>query len=454
MTLESVRPVVLAAGKGTRMRSDLPKALHRLAGRPMVEHLIRTLETAGFGRPIIVIGHGGELVQELLGERADYVWQEKQNGTGHAVMVALNAHPELSEALFVHGDLPLLRAESLRLLWDAREGAGALLTARLSPPTGFGRIVRGPAGRFERIVEEADASDTERRIDEVNVGAYLLDVGELRACLAAVGTDNAQGEIYFVDAVSALAKATGLTAVEIPAEDSYQVNDRAQLAVAGTVIRRREVTRLMAEGVTVIDPATTYVDAGVRVGRDSVIHPFTFLEGETEIGVGCEVGPQTRLFDSRLGDGCHVEFSVLEETKLGDGTSVGPFSHLRAGTETGRQVSIGNFVEVKAVRIGDQTKVRHHSYLGNGELGRHVNIGAGTVIVNYDGQRKHFTKIGDDAFIGCNANLVAPVEVGRGAYVAAGSTVTQEVPEGSLAVARERQRNILGWVSRRRSQEG
>lgn len=454
MTLESVRPVVLAAGKGTRMRSDLPKALHRLAGRPLLMHLITALEAAGYGRPIVVIGHGGELVQELLLDRADFVWQEQQHGTGHAVGVALKAYPMLKRALIVHGDLPLLRADSLMRLGESSEGAGALLTARMDDPKGFGRIVRDETGKFVRIVEEADATPEERAIDEVNVGAYLLDIGLLRTHLAAVGRGNAQGEVYFVDAVSSLAKEPGLDALEIPAADSYQVNDRAQLAVAGAQIRRREVERLMAEGVTVIDPSTTYVDAGVQVGKDSVIHPFTFLEGETSLGEGCEIGPQTRLLDSRLGDGCHVEFSVLEETILGDGTSVGPFSHLRPGTETGRQVSIGNFVEVKAVRIGDQSKVRHHSYLGNAELGRRVNIGAGTVIVNYDGQRKHFTRVADEAFVGCNSNLVSPVEIGKGAYVAAGSTVTQEVPEGSLAVARERQRNILGWVSRRRSQEG
>jgi len=241
--------------------------------------------------------------------------------------------------------------------------------------------------------------------------------------------------------------------VDAPAEEAAQVNDRRELALAEVALRRRQVERLMRNGVTVLDPATTYVDATVEVGRDSVLHPFTFLEGETRIGEGCEIGPQVRLLDSVLGDACKVSFSVVEETQLGDGTACGPFTHLRPGTRTGKQVSIGNFVEMKGVEVGDQTKVRHHSYLGDAAIGRRVNIGAGTVIVNYDGRRKHFTRIGDGAFIGCNANLISPVDIGREGYVAAGSTINQNVPDEALAIARERQRNIEGWVARRRSRE-
>jgi len=450
---EGIRTVVLAAGKGTRMRSELPKVLHRLAGMPMLGHLLAAIDEAGLGRPLCVIGYGGELVEEYLGERAEVVWQREQLGTGDAVGTALTAAGDAEWLLVVHGDLPLLRGATLRRLVDEAGEAGALLCAEVDRPEGFGRIERDPDGRLLAIVEEADCDERQRAIREINVGAYLLPAAALRDAIAALGAKNAQGEVYFVDAVAALARGGGVAVVPCPAAEAAQVNDRRELAIAGAQLRRRQVERLMSLGVTVVDPSTTYVDATVRVGRDTVLQPFTFLEGETTVGEGCEVGPQTRLLDTVLGDGCRVSFSVVEETELGDGTSCGPFTHLRPGTRTGRQVSIGNFVEMKGVQVGDQTKVRHHSYLGDAAIGRRVNIGAGTVIVNYDGQRKHFTRIGDDAFIGCNANLIAPREVGSGGYVAAGSTVHQDVPDGALAVARERQRNIEGWVARRRARE-
>ena len=450
---EEIRPIVLAAGKGTRMRSELPKALHRVAGRPILSHVLEALREAGYGRPIVVVGHGAELVEEVVGDQGDCVYQPEQRGTGDAVQTALDAFPGLSRILIVNGDLPLLRGQTLQAISEAGAATGALLSAKVPDPHGFGRIARDAEGRFTGIIEHTDCDEAQRAIDEVNVGVYLLPAQELSAALRATGTQNAQGELYLVDAVALLARAGEILALPCDPQEAGQVNDRRDLAQAEAVLRRRQVQRLQDAGVTVLDPATTYVDATVEVGPDTVLRPFTFLEGETSIGAGCDIGPQTRIVDSRLGDGCQVEFSVLEETTLGDGTSCGPFSHLRPGTETGKQVSIGNFVEVKAVRIGDQTKVRHHTYLGNAELGRRVNIGAGTVIVNYDGKRKHFTRIGDEAFVGCNSNLISPVEIGPQSYVAAGSTVTQDVPQGALGVARERQRNIEGWVARRRERE-
>ncbi len=450
---EGIRPVVLAAGKGTRMRSELPKALHRLAGRPMLGHVLAALDAAGLEKPLCVVGYGGELVEEYVGARADVVWQKEQLGTGDAVRKALEVIGDTAWILVVNGDLPLLTGETLKALVEARGPQGSLLAAEVEDPSGYGRIERTGEGGLRRIIEDRDCNEDERAIREVNVGAYLLPLQPLREAIARVGTQNAQGEIYFVDAVTDLAAQGRLAVVTAAAAESAQVNDRRELALAEAALRRRQVERLMRDGVTVLDPDTTYVDATVEVGRDTVLHPFTFLEGETRIGEGCEIGPQTRLLDSVLGDACKVTFSVLEETELGDGTSCGPFTHLRPGTRTGKQVSIGNFVEMKGVEVGDQTKVRHHSYLGNAAIGRRVNIGAGTVIVNYDGRRKHFTRIADGAFIGCNANLVSPVEIGREGYVAAGSTITQNVPDEALAVARERQRNIEGWVARRRSRE-
>ncbi|MDA8347118.1 MAG: bifunctional UDP-N-acetylglucosamine diphosphorylase/glucosamine-1-phosphate N-acetyltransferase GlmU [Thermaerobacter sp.] len=451
--LEEIRPIVLAAGKGTRMRSELPKALHRLAGRPLLSHVLEALHGAGFGRPIVVVGHGAELVEEVVGDQGDCVYQKEQRGTGDAVRTALDAFPDLARVLIVNGDLPLLRPRTLQDLAADAGSQGALLTAQLPDPHGFGRIARDAEGRFAGIIEEADCDDAQRAILEVNVGVYLLQAQVLAAALRQTGTRNAQGELYLVDAVVDLGRRGKILALPCDVEEAGQVNDRRDLASAEAVLRRRQVARLMDAGVTVLDPATTYVDATVSVGADTILRPFTFLEGETTIGEGCDIGPHTRIVDTRIGDGCHVEFSVVEETTLGDGTSCGPFTHLRPGTETGKQVSIGNFVEVKAVRIGDQTKVRHHTYLGNAEIGRRVNIGAGTVIVNYDGKRKHFTRIGDEAFVGCNSNLVSPVEIGPQSYVAAGSTITHDVPQGSLGVARERQRNIEGWVARRRERE-
>jgi len=450
---DGIRPIVLAAGKGTRMRSELPKALHRLAGRPMLGHVLAALEEPGLHRPLVVVGYRGELVEEYLGARADVVWQAEQIGTGHAVAVALARDIEEDWVLVVNGDLPLLRGGSIAALVAQAGPMGALLTAEVADPTGYGRVLRAADGGLGRIVEDKDCGEVERQVREINVGAYLLPLGPLREALRRVGSDNAQGEVYFVDAVTDLAAQGLLAVVEAPADEAAQVNDRRELALAEAALRRRQVERLMLAGVTVLDPQTTYVDATVEVGRDSVIHPFAFLEGETRVGEACELGPQVRLVDSVLGDACKVSFSVVEETELGDGTSCGPFTHLRPGTRTGRQVSIGNFVEMKGVEVGDQTKVRHHSYLGDAAIGRHVNVGAGTVIVNYDGRRKHFTRVGDGAFIGCNANLISPVEIGRDGYVAAGSTINQNVPDEALAVARERQRNIEGWVARRRSRE-
>ena len=450
---EGIRPVVLAAGKGTRMRSDLPKALHRLAGRPMLGHVLDALEAAGLQKPLCVVGYGGELIEEYLGERADVVWQKEQLGTGDAVRTALGALPDAGWVLVVNGDLPLLQGDTLKDLVAQSGPLGGLLAAEVALPAGFGRIERTQAGGLGRIVEDADCDERQRAIREINVGAYLLPLRPLREAIARLGKENAQGEIYFVDAVTDLATQGRVAVVDAPAEEAAQVNDRRELALAEAALRRRQVERLMQNGVTVLDPATTYVDATVEVGRDSVLHPFTFLEGETRIGEGCEIGPQVRLLDSMLGDACKVSFSVVEETQLGDGTACGPFTHLRPGTRTGKQVSIGNFVEMKGVEFGDQTNVRHHSYLGDAAIGRRVNIGAGTVIVNYDGRRKHFTRIGDGAFIGCNANLISPVDIGREGYVAAGSTINQNVPDEALAIARERQRNIEGWVARRRSRE-
>ncbi len=451
--LEEIRPIVLAAGKGTRMRSELPKVLHRLAGRPLLSHVLGALRSAGYGRPIVVVGHGGDLVEELVRSEADCVYQEQQLGTGHAVLTALSAFPGLGRVLIINGDLPLLCPETLGEIAGSDGEAGAILAAEVDDPSGFGRILRNADGHLQRIVEDADCDDAQRAIREVNVGVYLLPAAALGDALRQTGSANAQGEIYLVDAVTALAKEEPIAAPTCAGEEAGQVNDRRELAQAEAVLRRRQVQRLMDAGVTVLDPATTYVDAGVEVGQDTVLRPFTFLEGETRIGSGCDIGPQSRIVDSSIGDGCRVEFSVLEETTLGDGTSCGPFSHLRPGTVAGKQVSIGNFVEIKAVQIGDQSKVRHHTYLGNAELGRRVNIGAGTVIVNYDGKRKHFTRIGDEAFIGCNSNLIAPREIGPQSYVAAGSTLTQDLPAGALGVARERQRNIEGWVARRRERE-
>ncbi|MDN5346485.1 MAG: bifunctional UDP-N-acetylglucosamine pyrophosphorylase / glucosamine-phosphate N-acetyltransferase [Clostridia bacterium] len=440
--------VILAAGKGKRMHSRLPKVLHRVAGKPMIEHVLAAVRGAGVGQCFIVIGHGAEEVKQQLGSAWSYVYQEEQLGTGHAVaQVKPVWPPEATTMLVLCGDTPLLRPQTLKLLLEEhsrQRAAATVLTACLEDPSGYGRIVRDAFGRVTRIVEEKDATESERAIKEINTGIYCFSTPSLWSALERIKPDNAQGEYYLTD-VLAILEASGqeIAAVACPdAEEIMGVNDRLQLAEAETAMRRRINNRHMRRGVTIIHPASTFIDADVEIGQDSVIYPFTFLEGNTVVGPNCSLGPGLRLVNSRLGEGVVASQSVIVESKVGDRCHIGPFAYLRPGTVLASDVKVGDFVELKATTVGRGSKIPHLSYLGDTTVGEEVNIGAGTITCNYDGRRKWPTVIGDGAFIGSNTNLVAPVTVGAGAVVGAGSTITQDVPEAALAVGRARQVNL------------
>lgn len=448
--------VILAAGKGTRMKSSLPKVLHKAAGKPMLGHVLEAAGEAGAKRSIVVVGFGGEAVEAAIGTAAEFVVQERQLGTGHAVLQTADLlQAEKGTVLVLCGDTPLLTGKLLKKLVDEHRKAAAkatVLTAVMPDATGYGRVIRTPEGAVAKIVEHKDATEEERGVREVNSGIYCFEAPELFAALKDVGNDNAQGEYYLPDVLEILRnKGEKVWAV---AADDYEetlgVNSRAQLAKAEKILRRRKNEALMEAGVTLMDPDSTFVDADVVVGRDTVLYPFTWLEGKTNIGEGCEIGPSVRLQDAQIGAGVTAHFCYAHECEIEDGATLGPYVHIRPDTKLSRDVKVGNFVEVKNSNIGEGTKLPHLSYIGDADIGAHVNMGCGTITVNYDGKKKFRTKVGDDAFVGCNSNLVAPVAVGDGAYVGAGSTITKDIPQGDLAIARAHQKNISGWADKRR----
>ncbi|MGB9791473.1 MAG: bifunctional UDP-N-acetylglucosamine diphosphorylase/glucosamine-1-phosphate N-acetyltransferase GlmU [Thermacetogeniaceae bacterium] len=452
--MQGVVAVVLAAGQGKRMKSDLPKVLHRVAGLPLVAHVLRSVAEAGIGEAIVVIGRKGELVREALGEGYRYAVQEEPRGTGDAVLRALPLVPSgCEDVLVLCGDTPLIKPETLvRLVEERRraDAAAAILTSIFDDPTGYGRVLRGEDGLVRGIVEESDATPEEKGIKEVNTGTYVFRRDALERTLPKLQPDNAQGEYYLTDCI-ALLRAEGLAvaAVVAPPDETAGINDRRQLAAAERILRLRECERLMDEGVTILDPAVTYIDRGVRVGRDTVIYPFTFLEGSTSVGEGCVIGPGTRVIDSRIGDGVEIQQSLVVGSDVGDRCRIGPYAYLRPGTALAEDVKVGDFVELKKARIGRGSKVPHLSYIGDAVIGSDVNIGAGTITCNFDGFAKHETRIGDGAFIGSNTNLVAPVTVGERAVTGAGSTITKDVPAEALAVERSRQVVVPGWAKKR-----
>jgi bifunctional UDP-N-acetylglucosamine pyrophosphorylase / glucosamine-1-phosphate N-acetyltransferase len=456
--------VVLAAGEGTRMRSaTTPKVLHPLCGRTMLGHVVAAARELQPEHLVVVVGHAREQVTAALGEldpAAVAVVQEQQNGTGHAVRVALAGLPELAgTVVVVPGDAPLLTGEALQAMVDAHAAAGAattLLTAHLPDPTGYGRVVRDDSGAVAAVVEHKDADEATRRIGEVATSVYAFDAAALRAALGRLSTDNAQGEEYLTDVVG-LHREAGLAvaaAVVADAGSTMGVNDRVQLSEARRLLRDRLVGRWQRAGVTVVDPLTTWLDVQVELEPDVTLHPGTQLHGATVVRRGAAVGPDTTLHDTEVGEGARVLRSHAEGAVVGAGATVGPFSFLRPGTVLGADAKAGAFVEIKASRVGAGSKVPHLSYVGDAEIGERSNIGAATVFVNYDGRDKHRTTIGDDVRVGSDTMLVAPLTVGDGAYTAAGSVITSDVPAGALGVGRARQRNIEGWVARRRGPAG
>ena len=450
--------LVLAAGEGTRMKSELPKVAHRILGVPLVTYVVNAAAEAGCDRIIAVTGHRAEVVEELLAD-AEFVRQDRQLGTGHAVMCARDALPASGSLLVLSGDTPLVRAGTLAALIGTRERAGAavaLLTANLEDPTGYGRIVRDGSGAVSAIVEQKDCTPEQASIREVNTGTYCFDVAALLAHLDRLDTDNAQGEFYLTDIIE-LFEQEGLGVVALPVEDSLEtlgVNSRVQLAEAARVLQQRINTAHMLAGVTMTDPALVWIGPDVEIGQDTEVLPMTFLMGRTRIGFGVTLGPDTRVTDSVVSDGAVVDSSVLVGAEVGPGATVGPVAYLRPGTVLGPGAKAGTCVEIKNSSVGPGSKVPHLSYIGDATIGEGVNVGAGTITCNYDGFRKHVTVIEDGAFIGSDTMLVAPVRVGAGAVTAAASAISRDVGPGALAIERSEQREIEGWSARRRGGAG
>ncbi|HET8659264.1 MAG TPA: bifunctional UDP-N-acetylglucosamine diphosphorylase/glucosamine-1-phosphate N-acetyltransferase GlmU [Micromonosporaceae bacterium] len=452
--------IVLAAGEGKRMRSALPKVLHPLLGRTLLEHVLAAAAPLAAARTLAVVGHGAEQVTAHLAETAPHavpVLQAEQRGTGHAVRLALESAPDCDGTVVVlNADVPLLRPQTLDALVAAHETAGAaatVLTAEVANPTGLGRIIRDEAGGLTAIVEERDATAGQRAIREVNAGIYAFDGAALAAALGKLTTHNDQGEEYLTDVIALLRAQRLPVAAHVAADpvETLGANDRAELATLGALLRDRVNRHWMQAGVTMIDPATTWVDVTVTLARDVVVEPHTQLRGATTVGEGALLGPDTTVVDSTVGPGASVVRAHVTGAEIGPQANVGPYAYLRPGSRLGRKAKVGTFVETKNSELGEGTKVPHLSYVGDATIGDHTNIGAATVFVNYDGVRKHRTVIGRHARTGADNMFVAPVEVGDGAYTGAGTVVRRSVPPGALSVSGGPQRTLEGWVQRYRA---
>lgn len=448
--------VILAAGKSTRMKSRLPKPLHPVCGLPLSRHVVEACRGAGVSRTVVVVGHEAEAVKEGLGADVEYALQVEQRGTGDAVGAA---EPLLTSfrgtVLVCAGDVPLLRAETLGLLLEHHHTTGAaatLLTAILEDASGYGRIVRNDDGTVARIVEHKDATPEERAIQEWNPSIYCFEAEALFASLHDVKPNNVQGEYYLTDVIGLLS-AQGRRIEAVPCENPDEVrgvNTRVELAEIAGLMRKRVLNELMLSGVTITDPAATYIDAGVQIGQDTTIEPNTYLHGKTVIGEGCVIGPLARILDSRIGDNTRIVSSQVVESEVGNGVKIGPFAHLRPKSQLADGVKIGDFVETKNAIIGTKVSISHLAYIGDAEVGEGSNIGAGVVTCNYDGKKKHKTTIGKRVFVGTHATLVAPVTIGDGSYVAAGSPITEDVPDDALAIARSRPTIKPDWARKKR----
>lgn len=431
--------VILAAGQGTRMRSALPKVLHHLAGRPLIDYALRAVENLTDTPPVVVIGRGAEAVRQEVGARARFVVQEDQLGTAHALrQAAALVRDEADYILVTYADMPLLTPETLRRMVEVQHAGNApatMLTMLADDARGFGRVVRDASGRVQAVVEEAQASPEQLAIRELNVGAYCFRAGWLWRALERIPI-SPKGEYYLTDAV-ALAAADSLAFQAIPLEDNDEavgVNTRVHLAEAEAILRRRINRAWMLAGVTLVDPSATYIEPGVTIGQDTVIYPNTYLQGQTKIGSGCAIGPNSILIDTSVGNDCTLLASMLEGAEVEDHVGMGPFCHLRKGAHLAEGVHMGNFGEVKSSYLGPGVKMGHFSYIGDATIGANVNIGAGTITCNFDGVHKNPTEIGEDVFIGSDTMLVAPVKVGKGSKTGAGSVVTHDVPENTLVV--------------------
>lgn len=446
--------LILAAGQGTRIKSDLPKVLHKACGKEMVNHVIDTLRKADIADINVIIGKGSDLVKEKTSSRkVSYSLQEEQLGTGHAVKCAIDflKGKKGTVAIFC-GDAPLITEETVSELFEehnSNKNTATLLTSILDDATGYGRIIR-EGNEVLKIVEHKDCNEEELKVTEMNAGVYCFDIEKLLEALDKLSNNNSQGEYYLTDVIGIL-KSQGekVGAVVIDFEETLGVNSRAQLAQVEAILRKRINGKHMDNGVTLIDPNNTYIGADVVIGKDTIVYPGNVLEGNTVIGERCTLYPNSRISNSSIEDEVEIQSSVILDSKVGSNTTVGPFAYIRPDSVIGNHVRIGDFVEIKKSVIGNNTKVSHLTYVGDAEVGESCNFGCGTVTVNYDGKNKNKTIIGNNSFIGCNTNLISPVTVEDNSYIAAGSTITDDVKSGELAVARAKQRNIPGWVDKR-----
>ncbi len=457
MTVQTV--IVLAAGEGTRMKSATPKVLHSVAGRSILGHVLHAVHHLSPNEVRIVVGSGREAVEAHIAQiapKATTVFQEHRGGTGHAAQLALAGNAPKGTVLVLAGDTPLLSGDSLAQFVAAHAAgkfAASVLTAEHPDPTGYGRIIRDDSDELLRIVEEKDATDDEKFIFEINSGVYAFDGEKLAASIGQLTNANAQGELYLTDVIGIL-KSAGESIAAIMIDDFTEtlgVNDRVQLAESAAMLRNRINDQWMRAGVTIIDPTTTWIDSTVELSNDVTLHPGTALLGSTKVATGAVIGPRSTLTDCIVKEGASVLESIATETIIGEGASVGPFTYLRAGTQLGDSTKAGAFVEMKNAVVGTGSKVPHLSYVGDATIGEGSNIGAATIFVNYDGVEKHHTTVGDHVRIGSDSMLVAPVNIGDGAYTAAGSVITEDVPAGAIGVGRAKQRNVLDWVLRKRA---
>lgn len=446
--------IILAAGQGTRMKSKLYKVLHPVCGKPMVQHVIDQVKSLNIKEIVTIVGHGAEKVKEQLGADSQYALQAEQLGTAHAVLQSEGMLAEKEGVtIVVCGDTPLIKAETMEALFKHHEETNAkatILTARAEDPTGYGRIVRNADGFVEKIVEHKDATEQERSINEINTGTYCFDNKLLFEAIHNVSNDNVQGEYYLPDVIEILKNQGEIVSAYVTDNfaETLGVNDRVALAEAERTMKKRINEFHMRNGVSLIDPDNTYIGPDVTIGQDTVIFPGTTISGTTAIGSECQLGPNSEISECEIGNNTVIRQSAAYNSKIGSEVNIGPFAHIRPESDIHDEVKIGNFVEIKKAVFGRGSKASHLSYIGDAEVGADVNIGCGSITVNYDGKNKFLTKIEDGVFIGCNSNLVAPVTVGKGAYVAAGSTITEDVPGEALAVARARQVNKEDYVGK------
>lgn len=452
MAMEHHISIILAAGESKRMKSKTPKCAHEICGKALIEWVYQAVSESEIKQNIIVIGHGADGIKNCMGDRAEYVLQQQRLGTGHAVLQAQHfLGNKQGYAFILYGDTPLITSKTISdtIKFHKDEGCSAtIVTAEIDDPEGYGRIIRDAKGDVVEIVEEKDCCASQKAIKEVNSGMYCFSIQKLNDVIGKINNKNNQGEYYLTDTIGLLVK-EGLRVGAFKVEDANEimgVNDRIQLSRACGVLRKRILDEHMKSGVTIIDPENTYIDAEVEIDTDTVIYPGTIIEGRTKIGEDCLIGPNSKINNCVVGNNVEINNSVVIKSSIGNDTKVGPFAYIRPESSIGENVKIGDFVEIKKSVIGDKTKISHLSYIGDAEVKRNVNIGCGVVVVNYDGKKKHKTVIGNNAFIGCNVNLVSPVEVEDDTYIAAGSTITKKVPQNSLAVARSRQVNMENWV--------